>query len=671
MNTFSIAASLTILLAICLPSQQPPKWTLRGRVVTAGDQVPLAGCCVNVTGHQATGYPLHWSWLEWRDPEPLVTGVDGRFELQLPVMPGRGISDGYPARIHLRLSAPGRVSVFGNFQLSKFFGEPEQDVGDFPLHVGHQNRFQVVDAAGQPQQGVLLSIVPQERLARSSDWWWHDAQIYQSSDSHGVVLGSPLPAGAVKVTFKQRATSQGVSDIEVQPEAANEPPPLHQLVVATLEPEQVIRGRVVDAAEQPVAGYLLYAVAKVRGQGKEEWLAARSDQDGSFTIASGGLDVEPTLQLRHPRNNRYDGWDDFGLHRWGEGDIEVAVAAPASLQLHVRAAGKPIEDLAVHVVPLQDGIPGADPIRTTANFTDGVVTLTGLRATSYAVRVHARGSTFWPSDWIPIEATEKPTPQVVDLEPTIARKLHVFTSEGRPLVGGTVELIEADEIDDALREQLGPGKERLHLRIVHYTMVDQRHSQSRPRIADRGVTDRSGAVTLRCRRSDQPVLLRVTGGLAQTCARELEQWHDGRAPILVTVPGAGSLTGSITPADFVQTLDASIEEERIAAAKNGSGHDPWQRSLGDLHATHRAMMALRQPGNQAPLAGGGATIAEDGAFAIQGVPPGDYEVVLVIRKRDGKLHDEVVEPPLGRITIRAGEVATVKYASPAAIQKQR
>src|SRR5690606_21588758 len=101
----------------------------------------------------------------------------------------------------------------------------------------------------------------------------------------------------------------------------NEPPPLHKLVVAPLEPEQLIRGRVVDAAGQPVAGYLLYAVAKVRGEGKQESLAARSDQAGRFTIASAGLDFEPTLQLRHPRNNRYDGWHDFGVHRWGEQDI--------------------------------------------------------------------------------------------------------------------------------------------------------------------------------------------------------------------------------------------------------------------------------------------------------------------------------------------------------------
>src|SRR5690606_22831043 len=265
MKTFSTAAILTTLLAIALPSQQPTKWILRGRVLAADDEVPIAGCRVAVTGHQATGYPLHWGWFDWRDPEPLVTGADGRFELQLPVMPGRGIGDGYPARIHLRLSAPGRVSVFGNFQLSKFYGAPEQDVGDFPLLVGHQNRFQVVDTAGQPQQGVLLRISPRERLSSSSDWWWHDAYVDETSDADGIVLGSPLPAGAVTVSLKQRAASQGLADIEVRPQAANEPPPLHKLVVAPLEPEQLIRGRVVDAAGQPVAGYLLYAVAKVRG----------------------------------------------------------------------------------------------------------------------------------------------------------------------------------------------------------------------------------------------------------------------------------------------------------------------------------------------------------------------------------------------------------------------
>jgi len=95
-------------------NHEPSRWTLSGRVVAADSKEPLTGCLVRITGHQATGYALHWSWLDWRDPEPITTGADGRFRFELPVMPGRGIGDGYPARIHLEVEAKGRVGVFGS-----------------------------------------------------------------------------------------------------------------------------------------------------------------------------------------------------------------------------------------------------------------------------------------------------------------------------------------------------------------------------------------------------------------------------------------------------------------------------------------------------------------------------------------------------------------------------
>ncbi|HEX5094571.1 MAG TPA: hypothetical protein VFX21_01095, partial [Acidimicrobiia bacterium] len=172
-------------------------------------------------------------------------------------------------------------------------------------------------------------------------------------------------------------------------------------------------------------------------------------------------------------------------------------------------------------------------------------------------------------------------------------------------------------------------------------------------------------VVLRCRAGDHVVSVRVTGGGAQRAVVELPDWSEGRTALLVTVPGGGELRGTIAPAQFVAALDCSTEDERKRASEFGAGHDPWLVSLGDLRAANRPVVALRTRTNAERWDGGVAPLDENGAFAFAGVPPGDWDVVLVVRERNGnRVTERVVEPPLGAVTMRAGETATVAYAAP-------
>ena len=75
---------LTVFLFVAMSHaglQAQESWTLRGVVTSAVSGRPLLGATVVVTGHQATGYPLHWSWMDWEDPAPITTDAEGRFEL--------------------------------------------------------------------------------------------------------------------------------------------------------------------------------------------------------------------------------------------------------------------------------------------------------------------------------------------------------------------------------------------------------------------------------------------------------------------------------------------------------------------------------------------------------------------------------------------------------------
>lgn len=657
-----------LLLAAAVPGQAARTsvpWTFAGRVTTAEDGSPLAGCTVTVTGHQATGYPLHWSWLDWRDPDPIVTGADGRFAFTLPAMPTPGLGDGYPARLHLELAAPGRMRVFGQRFFPWFFAEPKQECGDIAVPRGSPARFRVVDAAGMPQPGTLLQVIGEQRGVTRGSWWGCEDSVYSRADEHGVVNGTPLPVGKAKVTLPEQPGAE-LPPVDIAPVPGVGEAPLRDVVVPGGHGTTTLAGRVLDSAGAPVAGYVLYAIRNRNG--REVWLRARSEPDGTFAIAAPDLEPDELLPLRHPRNNRYDGWHDFGRIRGGQRDFEVTLLPPGRLQLIVRLDGKPVEDLAVHAVPIDDQALGADPVRLAEHFRGGVVVLEGLRATRYSVRVHARGSSAWPSEWIDCDAVAAPQPLVVDLASAVERKLHVFTASGRPAVGCTVELIEhkEGEIDAPGRRHGQPAVDRAmteegppdHSRMRHQTSV----------LASRGITDAGGTTVLSCRTCDYPVFVRVSGGNAQRTVIELKEWIADRAPILLTVADGCALRGTIAPAAFVAALDCCDPQDLQHAQDYGEGHNPWFWSVTHLREAHRPGIALRTRADGWVWDKCVAPLAEDGAFAVNGVPPGDYEVVLVVRKRDGKrVVDEVIEPALGKVALRVGEECTVKFATPAEI----
>lgn len=243
-------------VAVCPLATQAPRWTMTGRVVAAEDGKPIAGCTVTADGFQATGYPLAWSWLDWRNPEPVITGADSRFSFAIPPQPSRGMSDGYPSRLHLIIHAPGRARVFGNRYLSTFFDDPAQDLGDFALPRAASLRLRIVDLNGGPQEGVQLHIKPTAKPIHSASWFGFRRGHQSESRADGTVEVIALPAGSYEVIPTNREFPSEAQQIKIPDASPPQLPPI-SIVVNPPDPSDTAAGRVLDADGNAVEGYVL------------------------------------------------------------------------------------------------------------------------------------------------------------------------------------------------------------------------------------------------------------------------------------------------------------------------------------------------------------------------------------------------------------------------------
>jgi hypothetical protein len=206
-------------------------------------------------------------------------------------------------------------------------------------------------------------------------------------------------------------------------------------------------------------------------------------------------------------------------------------------------------------------------------------------------------------------------------------------------------------------------------RLYHHTMAGRggQCGEITLRGSDEAVCDASGKVVLAAPASGGPVYLSVYGGGALDTLHALpDGWSPGRGPIVVNVPAGGRATGRIAPADFVQELDVTNDKDRDDAVRYGGGRNPWGRGALYLREQRRPGIALRREGEPEIWDHTIAALADDGTFAVEAVPPGVYEVLLVLRERKDErtVDDRILPEPLTRITVRAGEATQVDVKRP-------
>lgn len=201
----------------------------------------------------------------------------------------------------------------------------------------------VVDGAGSPVAGADVTLLPQDQLG-DPNLWVSVQDLSRSTDSEGSFeFHDPLPAPYVLAVVARGYAPRFDPELEVAPDAG-----VMDLGELVLEPEAVVRGRVVNARGEPVAGAdVQEAVASsaallrdVLFRRLEQQAPALTGADGTFVVDRFGQGEPVRLRVAGDGFAPAEVWAIAG--RDGE-PVEIELRRVARISGTVKdAEGKPV-----------------------------------------------------------------------------------------------------------------------------------------------------------------------------------------------------------------------------------------------------------------------------------------------------------------------------------------
>ena len=598
----------------------PQRAGLTGRVVAGETGAPLAGATVRVTGYDRRGQALSTAW---SDPEPLTTGVDGRYRIDVALDERVGIS--------FYVEAPGRVTVAGSWgDLRRGL---TMDHGDVPLPLGTQLRARIVDENDAPVEGFELQFNADRQASRyrcGLSLWGVGSN--NASDLHGAYPVRVVAPGRLTVTEDSIANYRfagpwafSIALGEVEREIV--------FRVRRVNPAHAISGRVVDAAGRPLPGMALGADV---GRG---WRVARTERDGHFAIGTFDPSHEP-MRIGLMRERHYEILEPREPVAVGTRDLRVVVRprAPARLSLEVvDSAGNPVERYAAVCMPCRHvsdktRYHGAVTLVPMAHHAGGRVERE-LQPGSYLVFVRAAAPGLAPQLSYELEVADGQTPKLtIALAEYQSWTVRAVTASGHPVAGVRV----------GLRQQVGRGRPS---RSGEYSLED--FLQRGPRgtyttlVTAQGTTDADGRAELRSPADLGSAELELRGPHIGTARQAVGP----RAPVdelRMVVESAAVVEGQLQPAGVALAWGPpAARRARFALLANGD-HELRQRMpqvrLVDVHDDGRRTAAVR--------------VDVDGSFRLESVPPGDWRVEFVFVAGSSSQHVAIGEI----LAVRGGQV---------------
>ncbi|MCA8966206.1 MAG: carboxypeptidase regulatory-like domain-containing protein, partial [Planctomycetes bacterium] len=464
--------------AVAAPESARKTAILRGRCVD-GDGGPLAGCTVRLHGWGANQERTdawlldHGSAPQWEDPDKVVTGADGRFELTFWPPP--------PFQFSLDVTRDGCVAMNGRW-LALEEGSTT-DVGDVVMAIGAQVSGRVVDTDGVPQAKAYVTIRrigdPRHGAAFGAMQARWSSQAFSAADGSFRTHGWLVP-GDYQVGVQERSLAK---ELEFELSAQR---PVEDLVVVVKAAKEVltISGRVVDETGQPVQGVRVTVSlpSRVHVSGGD------TRRDGTFRLQlPEGGDSSPVGLVVWATDYETDA--EPRVVPWGSEDVEFQITRGATLTVRIAdQAGAPVETYSVRLIPRNRGRFSSDDtkVRAQGRHDNGTVAIEGCTRGDWLLMVDFPSASGLESLFESLQQTAN-VARRVDLRvgASVQRSLRVLGAGGAPIAGSKVQLWET----------FGSPMTEKRMAMSREQWLGNLGSH-RPLVLFEGVTDASGRVSL-------------------------------------------------------------------------------------------------------------------------------------------------------------------------------
>ena len=584
-----------------------PPVIIRGRCVAAENGSPLAGCEVGIFGwsQNSSVVALAGGGPRSFEPDPVLTGEDGRFEFRFEADPAMQFA---VDAVH-----EGRVRKSGRWSEELVAGTV-LELGDVPLKLGVRVSGTVRGSGGEKVASAQVSLdgIPME-LEQSGGGAGDSVGAVTDAEGN-FVFGHAVPAG----TFGVRLRAPGF--IQVGPESFTIPEGVESAVLeVTAAPAEWVEGICVDEAGLPVVRAEVNADRVGRFGGG--WIeSARTDKQGRFRIQRRNEGSGPIrLDVSGGGCEPYQGEEAF---EWGTKDIRIVLRRASSAMLTVvrKDTGEPVTEYALIACRKASNSSRESEVRLPGSHPEGKVKVTDLSVGANLLLVIPHDPTLAASEVVEFQIDAGQQPELrVEVEPLESIRVMLQDAGGGAVAGSTIYVGRGEE---------RWGDEEWAFQWAKHGMSGT--SVGEPRSYSDARSGPDGVAMLYAPRSASALTIGAFGEHPASVKTFERAWSEPQ-PLLLTIPARGTVQGRMIH-PLCGTGDVAVRllgGSRRMFGWSSEGVDPEDLSFPDA----------------------------DGAFRFAELDPGNYSLSFAARRPGSEpARFDSLEPELATITLEPGEI---------------
>lgn len=385
--------------------------------------------------------------------------------------------------------------------------------------------------------------------------------------------------------------------------------------------------------------------------------SGESWSDGTFVLSPGLQGTEPSQEDQvfvsvSFREYEYESRGPYGPFKWGDRDLEIqvkkSVLAKLELQVVAAATGKPIENYGIRcfldMTAGTGGASGSMSIRFEGHHENGILTIPRMRQGRHLLSVFPADSSLQALLDQPLTiAGDGSKPHRVELRQGVPVSVSVRRSDGQPVAGTQVELLQKSDYESAPQIDVG----------TFALAPEEMYSHSSgPEIAwlmGMAHSDEEGEAQMHVLPSEKPYVLRVMGPGHEAMVHGEVFIDENPRRLEVVVAAGASLSGRVIPPEFVARFTSTSGQSRPDSFPSQTG--PLSVQLEEVAADGRSL----------PGTGDVWELNEDGSFELSDLPPGRWQVFVQGRKWHSQSTSSSTNFPVAAtVELSPGQTTTIE-----------